>query len=38
MPSEEKQKMEQKEVEQELSQLFELTLAWEDELNAISAY
>lgn len=34
MLSTSKNKMEQKEVEQELSQLIEMTLSWEDELNS----
>lgn len=38
MSSERKEKMEKKEVEQELGQLLELTLGWEDELNAMTAY
>jgi len=38
MSLEKKHKMEQKEVEQELSQLLELTLKWEDELNSMPVY
>jgi len=34
----EERKMEQKTVEQELSQLIEATLRWEDELNSIPVY
>lgn len=38
MSSEHKEKMEKKQVEQELGQLLELTLGWEDELNSMPAY